>query len=78
MVALCIPVFMTSRNMEVASFVILFIGYREDLCLHLDTFLVNIGVNMQRKTTLDLSKRVMYSFNPFCWISLCFQCTVDS
>lgn len=78
MVALCIPVFMTSRNMEVASFMILLIGYREDLCLHLDTFLVNIGVNMQRKTTLDLSKRVMYSFYPFCWISLCFQCTLGS
>ena len=69
---------MTSKNMEVARFVILLSGYREDLWLHLDTFLVNIGVNMQRKTTLDLSKRVMYSFNSVCWIHISLQCSVDS
>lgn len=48
------------------------IGNREDLFPRIDTFLVNIGVNMQRKTTLDLSKRIMYSFYSFCLTySLC-------
>lgn len=73
MVALCIPVFMTSKNMEVASFMITIIVSREDLLLHIDTFLVNIGVDMQRKTTLDFNKRVMYSFYSICWIYISVQ-----
>ena len=64
---------MTSKNMEVASFMITIIVSREDLLLHIDTFLVNIGVDMQRKTTLDFNKRVMYSFYSICWIYISVQ-----
>lgn len=64
---------MTSKNMEVASFMITLIVSREDLLLHIDTFLVNIGVDMQRKTTLDFNKRVMYSFYSICWIYISVQ-----